>query len=111
MANFNKVILAGNLTREPELRYTPQGSAVLEFGLAVNRSYTDSSGAEREETCFIECNMWGSRGEGVADYLGKGDPVLVEGRLCFETWETREGRRSKHEVVVTDFEFLPGGQR
>ena len=111
MANFNKVILAGNLTRDPELRYTPQGSAVLEFGLAVDRSYTDSSGTERDETCFIDCNMWGRRGEAVAEYLTKGDPVLVEGRLRYDTWETPEGRRSKHEVVVTDFEFLPGGQR
>ena len=107
MPNFNKVILMGNLTRDPELRYTPSGSPVCEFGLAVNRSYT-SGGEKREETCFVDITMWGKRGEVVSRYFSKGRPILVEGRLKYDSWESPEGRRSKLVVVAENFEFCGG---
>jgi len=107
MPNFNKVILMGNLTRDPELRYTPSGSPVCEFGLAVNRSYT-SGGEKREETCFVDVTVWGKRGEVVSRYFSKGRPILVEGRLKYDSWESPEGRRSKLVVVAENFEFCGG---
>lgn len=110
MANFNRVILAGNLTREPELRYTPQKSAVCEFTIAVNHTYTTSAGVEKEDTCFVECHCWGRRGEALSEHVEKGEPLLVEGRLEYDTWETPDGRRSKHTVRVHNWEFMGGGQ-
>jgi len=108
MANFNKVIMLGNLTRDPELRYTPSGSAVCEFGIATNRTYTTSDGQEREDTCFVDVSIWGRRGEVVSEYFSKGRPILIEGRLNYDTWETPDGRQSKHTIVAYNFEFVGG---
>lgn len=106
MANFNRVILVGNLTRDPELRYTPNGTAVANFSIAVNRRYrTDNE--NREETSFFDIVFFGKRAEVVGEYLKKGRPVLIEGRLQQRRWETDEGqKRSKVEVVGDSFEFL-----
>jgi single-strand DNA-binding protein len=109
MANLNRVFLMGNLTRDPELRYTPSGAAVASFGLAINRKY--KQGEEwKEEVCFVDINVWGKQAEACAEYLNKGRGVLVEGRLSYRTWETQEGqKRSKHEVVADRVHFLPKG--
>ncbi|MEK6545348.1 MAG: single-stranded DNA-binding protein [Nitrospinota bacterium] len=109
MASLNKVFLMGNLTRDPELRYTPSGSAVASFGLAVNRKY--KQGEEiKDETCFIDITVWGKQAENCAEYLSKGRGILVEGRLSYRTWETEEGqKRSKIEVVANNVQFLPRG--
>ncbi|NIQ01009.1 MAG: single-stranded DNA-binding protein [Nitrospinaceae bacterium] len=106
MANFNKVFLMGNLTRDPELRFTPSGSALAKFGLAVNRKY--KSGEEwKEEVCFVDITVWGKQGENCAEYLSKGRPVFIEGRLQFSSWETDEGqKRNKLEVVANTVQFL-----
>lgn len=116
MASFNKVILMGNLTRDPELRYTPSGAPVCNFDLAVNRSYTTQGGERRDEVCYITVVVWGKQAESCGEYLGKGRTVLVEGHLHQRSWETPEGqKRSKHEVVAERVQFLgprkagPGG--
>jgi single-strand DNA-binding protein len=115
MANLNKVFLIGNLTRDPELRYTPSGAAVTEFGLAVSRQFTDSSGERRENTCFVDIQMWGRQAEVANEYLRKGRPLFVEGRLDYSTWEGQDGqKRSKLRVVAENFQFLgsrEGGDR
>lgn len=109
MANFNKVILLGNLTRDPELRYTPNNAPVCSFDLAVNRSYTTQAGERRDEVCYITIVAWGKQAETCAEYLSKGRPALVEGRLSQRSWETPEGqKRSKHEVVADRVQFLGG---
>ena len=109
MPNFNKVFLMGNMTRDPELRYTPSGTAVCEFSIAVNRNWKSGDGEMREETCFVDCTMWGRRGEVVAEYFSKGKPIFIEGRLQLDQWESREGeKRSKLKVVAESFEFLAG---
>jgi len=111
MANLNKVFLMGNITRDPELRYTPSGTAICEFGLATNRRYTTRDGEQRDETCFVDLTMWGKRGAVISEYLHKGDPIFVEGRLKYDSWEGQDGRRrSKLNVVVENFEFI-GGRR
>ena len=79
MANLNKVFLMGNLTRDPEIRYTPSGAAVCNFGMAINRQWKTPDGESRKETCFVDCQMWGRRGEVIAEYLRKGSPIFVEG--------------------------------
>jgi single-strand DNA-binding protein len=109
--NLNKVILIGRLTRDPQLRYTPQGTAVAEMGLAVNRSFTDGSGQKREETCFVEVVMWQKQAETCAKYLRKGSPIFVEGRLSFDSWEGNDGqRRSRLRVVAEGFQFMDSPQ-
>lgn len=108
MANFNKVFLMGNLTRDPELRYTPSGTPVCEFGLAVNRQYTTREGEQREETCFVDVTMWGKRGVVISEYFTKGRPIFIEGRLKYDSWESAEGRRSKLTVTAENFEFVGG---
>jgi len=111
MANFNRVILVGNLTRDPELRYTPSGAPVCSFDLAVNRSYTTQAGERRDEVCYITIVSWGKQAETCAEYLKKGRAALIEGRLTQRSWETPEGqKRSKHEVVADRVQFL-GGRR
>jgi single-strand DNA-binding protein len=109
MANFNKVILLGRLTRDPELRYTPSGSAVINLGLAVSSPY--KQGDEwKEDTCFIDVVVFGKRAESCNEYLSKGNPVLVEGRLRWRSWEGQDGqKRSKHEVFATNIQFVPRG--
>lgn len=106
MANLNKVFLMGNLTRDVDLRFTPSGAAVASFGLAINRKY--KQGEEwKEETCFVDITVWGKQAENCAQYISKGQGVMVEGRLSFRTWETEEGqKRSKLDVVAINVQFL-----
>ena len=112
MASYNKVILMGNLTRDPELQYLPSGTAVARVGLAVNRVYNDrQSGERKEEVCFVDLDAFGRTAEIINEYFQKGRPILVEGRLRFQTWDTDDGqRRSKHSVMVDRFEFVGGRQ-
>jgi len=109
MASFNKVLLMGNLTRDPELRFTSNGSALAKFGLAVNRKY--KAGEEwKEEVCFVDITVWGKQAENCAEYLSKGRPVFIDGRLQFSTWETDDGqKRNKLEVVANSVQFLGQG--
>lgn len=110
MANFNKVMLMGNLTRDPQLSYTPNQAAVVEFGLAINRRWTGQDGTQRDETCFVDCQMFGKRAEVVNKYCKKGNPLFVEGRLTFSSWEAQDGtKRSRLRVTVEDFQFIGGG--
>jgi single-strand DNA-binding protein len=105
--NLNKVFLSGRLTRDPQLRYTPSGSAVADVGLAVNRNFTDASGQRREETCFVDVVLWKRQAETCAKYLRKGSPIFVEGRLNFDSWQTNDGqRRSRLRVVAENFQFM-----
>ena len=108
MASFNKVILAGNLTRDPELRYTPKGTAVAKIGLAVNRTWTGEDGQKKEEVNFIDVEAWGRQGEVIAQYMKKGRPLLVEGRLKLDSWEDKNTKQkvSKLKVVLESFSFL-----
>lgn len=111
MANLNKVMLIGNLTRDPELKYTPGQQAVCEVGLAVNRKYRTKDGEDREETTFVDCEAWGKQAEVIKQYMSKGRPIFIEGRLKLDTWEDKEGgKRSKMRVVIENFQFLGGGQ-
>lgn len=111
MANYNKVILVGNLTRDPQVSYLPSQTPVAEFGLAVNRRWRGQDNQQKEETCFIDCRVYGKQAETFAKYLSKGKPVLVEGRLQFDTWEGKDGlKHSKHRIFVERFQFLgPAG--
>ena len=107
MASLNKVFLIGNLTRPPELRYTPSGTAVADLRLAVNRNYTTQGGEKREETCFLTCVVWGKQAESCGEYLDKGSPIMVEGRLQTRDWETKDGqKRSVVEVVAERVQFM-----
>jgi single-strand DNA-binding protein len=110
MANFNKVYLIGNLTRDPELRVTPKGTAICQFGLAVNRQFKDESGATRDETTFVDIEAWGRQGETISKYCTKGRPLFVEGRLKFDQWEDKTSgqKRSRLKVVLEGFQFLGG---
>jgi single-strand DNA-binding protein len=112
MANFNKIILVGNLTRDPQLKYLPSQMAVVDFGLAVNHKFRTKTGEDREEVCFIDCSCFGKGAEIINQYCQKGKPILVEGRLKYDTWEDKQGggKRSKHSVVVDNFQFLGGGR-
>ena len=106
-ANLNKVLIMGNLTRDPELKYVPSGTAVASFGLAANRTYTDSNGERQEDTCFVDIVAWNRLAEVCGDYLTKGKPVFVEGRLQYHSWESEDGgKRSKLEVVAQNIQFL-----
>lgn len=109
MASFNKVILVGNLTRDPQVRYTPGGTAVAEIGLAVNRSWFDkNSNSRKEETTFVDVTLWGRTAEVVSEYLTKGRPVLIEGRLQLDQWDDKESgqKRSKLKVVGENMTML-----
>src|SRR5882672_6181823 len=108
MASFNKVILLGNLTRDPEVRYTPKGSAVCDLGLAVNRSYTLDSGEKREEVTFVDVVLWARLAEIAGEYLKKGRPVFIEGRLQLDTWDDKQSgqKRSKLKVVGEGMQLL-----
>lgn len=109
MATLNKVLLIGNLTRDPELRYVPSGTAVATFSIAVNRTFTDQTGQKREDTCYIRVIVWGRRAEVCGEYLTKGRLVFVEGRLQSRNWEDSNGqKRSTFEVVANDVQFLGG---
>ncbi|MCH9656437.1 MAG: single-stranded DNA-binding protein [Planctomycetes bacterium] len=111
MASFNKVILVGNLTRDPQVRYTPGGSAVTEVGLAVNRSWFDkNSNSRKEETTFVDVTLWGRTAEVASEYLTKGRSVLIEGRLQLDQWDDKESgqKRSKLKVVGENMTMLGG---
>jgi single-strand DNA-binding protein len=109
MANYNKILLMGNLTRDPQLSYTPNQTAVVDFGLATNRRWTAQDGNQREETCFIDCRAFGRQAENMNKFLSKGRLVFIEGRLTFDTWTAQDGtKRSRHRVTVESFQFLPG---
>ena len=106
MANFNRVILAGNLTADPELRYTQSGLAVARVRLAVNERYT-SGGEKKERTLFIDCTGFGKRAEIISEYMSKGRSILIEGRLVLDSWTDKDGqKRSKHQVNIDNFTFL-----
>lgn len=114
MASFNKVILLGNLTRDPEVRYTPKGSAVCDLGLAVNRTYTLDNGEKREEVTFVDVVLWARLAEIAGEYLKKGRPVFIEGRLQLDTWDDKQSgqKRSKLRVIGETMQLLgsrPGG--
>lgn len=107
MASLNKVIIAGNLTRNPEVKYLPSGQAVCEIGVAINDNYKSKTGEMVERTVFVDVTVWGKQAETTGQYLQKGSPVLIEGRLNLESWETKEGeKRSKLKVVAERVQFL-----
>ena len=106
-ANFNKVFLMGNLTRDVELKYTPNNQPVAAFGIAMNRRYRTREGEDREDTTFVDCEAWGRTAEVMNQYLAKGRPVFVEGRLKLDQWQDKDGNnRSKLRVVVENFQFI-----
>ena len=108
-ASLNKVLLIGNLTRDPELRYVPSGTAVATFTIAVNRVYTSQAGEKKEEVAFIKIVVWGRRAEVCGEYLSKGSPVFIEGRLQSRSWEGQDGqKRSTMEVIADNVQFLRG---
>jgi single-strand DNA-binding protein len=106
MANLNKIFLIGNLTRDPELRYVPSGTAVASFGMATNRTYTTQSGERKEETCFVRVTVWGRQAETCNQFLSRGSLVFVEGRLIYRTWEANGQKRSTLEVRADRVQFL-----
>src|SRR5438876_4406039 len=108
MASFNKVILLGNLTRDPEVRYTPKGTAVAELGMAVNRVYTAENGEKCEETTFVDVTLWGRTAEVAGEYLKKGRPVFIEGRLQLDSWEDKQSgqKRSKLKVIGVTMQLI-----
>jgi len=108
MASFNKVILLGNLTRDPEVRYTPKGSAVADLGIAVNRQYTLENGEKREEVTFVDVTFWGRTAEVAGEYLKKGRPVFIEGRLQLDTWDDKQSgqKRSRLKVIGETMQML-----
>ena len=110
MPNLNKVMLMGNLTRDPEMKYTPKGTAIANFGIAVNRNYSTEGGEKREEVTFIDLEAFGRTAEIIGEYFKKGRPIYVEGRLKLDTWDDKASgqKRSKLRVVVDSFEFLGG---
>ena len=112
MANLNKVMLIGNLTRDPELRVTPKGTAICTFSIAVNRKFKDESGGEREEVTYVDIEAWGKSGENISKYCTKGRPLFVEGRLRLDQWEDKntKEKRSRMKVVLENFQFLGGGR-
>jgi single-strand DNA-binding protein len=115
MANLNKVLLMGNITRDPQLSYLPSQTPVCDFGLAINRTWTGQDGVKKEETTFVDCSCFGKTAELISKYKKKGDPLFIEGRLKLDQWEGQDGsKRSKMRVVVENFQFLnrsggPGG--
>src|SRR5690606_16409068 len=110
MASYNKVILMGNLTRDPELRSTPKGSYVTQLGLAINRSYRNQEGSTIEETTFVDVDAFGKQAEVLCKYMTKGSPILVEGRLKLNQWEKDGEKRSRLGVILEGFQFIGGGR-
>jgi len=113
MASFNKVILVGNLTRDPELRYTPKGLAIAKIGMAVNRTWKSESGESKEEVTFVDVDAFGKQAEVLGQYVKKGSPLLVEGRLRLDQWDDKQTgqKRSRLGVVLEGFQFLGTGNR
>ncbi len=112
MASYNRVILMGNLTRDPELKFLPSGNSVANFGMAISERYTDrQSGEQKENVCFVDVAAWGRQAEIVNEYLTKGSPIFIEGALKFDSWETEDGsRRSKLSVTALRIQLI-GGRR
>lgn len=112
MASYNKVVLVGNLTRDPEIRYTPKGTAVATLGLAVNRKWRTESGEEREEVLFVDVDAFGRTAENIGEYMRKGSPLLIEGRLKLDQWDDKQTgqKRSKVKVVCETCQFLNDGK-
>jgi len=112
MANLNKVMLLGNLTRDPELRHTPKGSAVADLGIAVNRRVQDGNGGWKDDTTFVDVTVWGASAENAQKYLTKGRGVFIEGRLQMDVWDDKATgqKRSKLKVVADNLQFLPDGK-
>ena len=107
MANFNKVIMIGNLTRDPQLSYLPSQTPVVDFGIASNRRWNGPDGTAREDTCFVDCRAFGRLAETINKYCRKGRPLMIEGRLTFDQWEAQDGsKRSKHRITVQNIAFL-----
>lgn len=106
MSSFNRVILMGNLTRDPELRVTPNGNSICKLGLATSRVYSTKDGERREETTFVDIDAFGKQADVIAKYMKKGRPILVEGRLKLDQWEADGQKRSKLSVVLENFQFL-----
>ncbi len=112
MSSFNKVILMGNLTRDPELRYLPNQTAVVDIGLATTRKWRGQDSQDHEETCFIDCTIFGKRAEVINKYFKKGSPIFIEGYLKFESWQAQDGsKRNKLKVVIQNFEFIGGNKQ
>ncbi|HVM62118.1 MAG TPA: single-stranded DNA-binding protein [Verrucomicrobiae bacterium] len=115
MASYNKVLLMGNLTRDPEVRYTPKGTAIANVGIAVNRRWTTETGEQKEEVTFVDIEVWGRQAETVGQYMSKGKPIFVEGRLKLDSWDDKETgqKKSKLKVVCERFQFIgaAGGGR
>jgi single-strand DNA-binding protein len=113
MANFNRIIIMGNLTRDPDYKQQPSGQAVCRLSIASNRQYRNKqTGALVQEVCYVDVNVWGTQAENCRQYLQKGRPVLVEGRLKFETWKDAEGQaKQRHSIVADSVVFLGSGQR
>jgi single-strand DNA-binding protein len=109
MANFNKVLLMGNLTRDPQLSYLPSQTPVVDFGIAVNRKWTSKEGESKEEVMFVDCRAFSRLAENINKYMKKGRPIFIEGRLVYDTWTAQDGtKRSKHRVHVDNCQFLGG---
>ncbi len=109
MAGYNKVLLLGNLTRDPQLSYTPSQTAVVDFGLATNRRWTGQDGSQRDETCFVDCRAFGRLAENINKFFSKGKPIFLEGRLTYDAWTAQDGtKKSRLRVTVENFQFLPG---
>jgi len=111
MPSYNRLILMGHLTRDPQLSYLPSQVAVCDFGIATNRKWSGQDGNKQEEVCFVDCKMFGKRAEVIQKYSLKGDLLLVEGRLRLDTWKDADGNnRSKHRVIIDNFEFMSTGE-
>ena len=112
MPNYNKVFLMGNLTRDPELRMTPKGSAICQLGLAINRKWKDDTGAEREEVTFVDVDAFGRQAETICKYVKKGRPLFVEGRLKLDQWDDKTSgeKKSKLKIVLESFQFIDSAQ-
>lgn len=110
MASFNKVLLMGHLTRDPQLSYTPNQTAVADFGIAMNRSWVGQDGNKRDEVCFVDLRSWGKTAENINRFFKKGKPIFIEGYLQLDQWTTQDGtKKTKLRVIVERFHFLPGG--
>lgn len=110
MASYNKVIMMGNLTRDPQLKYLPNQTPLVEFGLASNRRFKMANGEDREEVCFVDCTAFGKQAEVINQYFTKGKPIFIDGRLKYDSWEDKQGggKRSKLSIVIDRFEFVGG---
>lgn len=111
MASFNRVILMGNLTRDPEVRYAPSGTAVADLRMAISRKYKTADGQTKDEVCYVSVTAWGRQAETSAEYLSKGSPVMIEGRLKYDEWEKDGQKNNRLSVVAERVQFLSGGPR